>query len=212
MAKDGISKFKQVCGLQGNEYLSDMWTHYSDVDNHLARKSLNWRSLLEAFTGETPDLSVLRFKFFEPIWYREWSQPAGEINMFKGRFLGIAWNVGDAMCYRIIFYRNKREEIINRSVCVPRDPDCDVPPPLSGMDILNMFPKLTVEKPKTSPPAISGGEMRLDNEPAKRLKANAGDDTSRGIIDSMSPGTVMDDQSTSIRGRGVSNYIANNCS
>ena len=97
-------------------------------------------------------------------------------------------------------------------MCVPRDPDCDVPPPLSGMDIPNMFPKLTVEKPKTSPPAISGGEMRLDNEPAKRLKANAGDDTSRGIIDSMSPGTVMDDQSTSIRGRGVSNYIANNCS
>ena len=127
MAKDGVSKFKQVCGLKGNEYLFDMWTHYSDVDNHLARKSLNWRTPLEAFTGETPDLSVLRFKFYEPVWYREWSQPTGDIKMFKGRFLGMAWNVGDAMCYRIISYRNKREEIINRSVCVPRDPDCDVP-------------------------------------------------------------------------------------
>ena len=38
MAKDGVSKFKQMCGLKGNEYLFDMWTHYSDVDNHLARK------------------------------------------------------------------------------------------------------------------------------------------------------------------------------
>ena len=120
--------------------------------------------------------------------------------MFKGRFLGMAWNVEDAMYYRIISYRHKREEIINRSVCVPRDPDCDVPPPLSGVEIPNMFPKLMVEQPKTSPPAISGGDARLNNEPAKRLKANARDDASRGIIDSMSPETAKDDQGTSIMG------------
>ena len=69
----------------------------------MAQKSLKWQTPLESFCGETPDLSIIRFKFYEPVWYREWSAKAGEILLFKGRFMGIAWNVGDALTYKSSF-------------------------------------------------------------------------------------------------------------
>ena len=66
MAKGVISKIKQVTGCD-DKYAYDMWQHVSDVDNHMAQKSLKWQTPLESFCDETPNLSIIQFKFYEPI-------------------------------------------------------------------------------------------------------------------------------------------------
>ena len=157
MAKGVISKIKQVTGCD-DKYAYDMWQHISDVDNHMARKSLKWQTPLESFCGETPDLSIIRFKFYEPVWYREWSAKAGEILLFKGRFMGIAWNVGDALTYKVLVSDGKCEHMSNRSVVLPRNPNSNIPPNLTGNQIDNMFPKLVTIAEKC-PTTVVGAEI-----------------------------------------------------
>jgi hypothetical protein len=84
---------------------------------------------LEVFCGETLDLSVFRHAFFAPVWYREFNAKAGEIKMLKGRFMGIAWNVGDSLCMKILTVPDnpkKRGQILNKGVVCPCTPG--VPP------------------------------------------------------------------------------------
>ena len=71
-----------------------------DVHNHLAQRSLDWKTPMEVSTGSTPDISVFCFHFWEPIWYYEpIKQPKD--NLQKGRWLGFAHSCGDAMTYYI---------------------------------------------------------------------------------------------------------------
>ncbi len=45
--------------------------------------------------------------------------------MLKGRFMGIAWNVGDSLCMKILMVPDnpkKRGQILNRGVVCPRTP------------------------------------------------------------------------------------------
>ena len=100
--KGGISKFRSATGIRDCKHYYEMWQHFSDVQNHMSRKSLKNRTPLEVFTGETPDLSVLRFAFYEPLWYREFNAKADEVKLFPGRFLGISWNVGDTLCFKVL--------------------------------------------------------------------------------------------------------------
>ncbi len=37
----------------------ELWSHVSDVENHLAKCCLKWRTPLDCFTGETPVPSLL---------------------------------------------------------------------------------------------------------------------------------------------------------
>ena len=62
-AKGAVTRIKSATGAD-NKYIFDMWSHISDVDNHMARRSLKWRTPLEVFTGETPDLSIIRFSWY----------------------------------------------------------------------------------------------------------------------------------------------------
>jgi len=90
-----------------------------EVGNHLARRSLNWRCALEALWGVTPDLSVFRFVFWQPVWYYNPRRGFPLSKMSKGRFLGIAKNVGDAFCYLILIEPSAPTEtpqVIARSV------------------------------------------------------------------------------------------------
>ena len=68
----------------------------------LARRSLNWITPHGAHWGDRPDISVFRFTFWEPIWYYNPRQSFPKPKMLKGRFLGIAQNVGDAFCFLIL--------------------------------------------------------------------------------------------------------------
>ena len=76
-----------------------MWV--IDCLNHSAHKGLDWRTPVEKLTGNTPDISVFRFSFWQPVYYYEPTAKYPKPNFLPGRFVGIAWNHGDAFTYRI---------------------------------------------------------------------------------------------------------------
>lgn len=89
-----------------------------------ARRSLEWLSPHERHWGDRPDISVFRFVFWEPIWFYNPRQSFPKSKMLKGRFLGIAQNVGDAFCYLILSQPDDDSEraipqVLARSVIRP---------------------------------------------------------------------------------------------
>jgi hypothetical protein len=67
----------------------------------MSRPSLDWHSAVEVLTGETPDISeYLNFDFYG--WVKYYYPHIGLAdNVFLGRWLGVAHNVGQAMNYWI---------------------------------------------------------------------------------------------------------------
>jgi hypothetical protein len=72
-----------------------------DCLNHSAHKGLEWRTPMEKLHGHTPDISMFRFAFWEPVWYYEPTAKFPKPNFLPGRFVGIAWDHGDALTYQI---------------------------------------------------------------------------------------------------------------
>jgi hypothetical protein len=56
---------------------------------------------MERMHGCTPDISMFRFKFWETVWYYEPTAKYPSPNFLPGRFVGIAWDHGDAFTYEI---------------------------------------------------------------------------------------------------------------
>ena len=66
-----------------------------DIYNLTANKELNWQTPLSALTGETHDISHLRYKFWEPIWVHQPDVKLGDDQkMVEGRFCGLALCTG----------------------------------------------------------------------------------------------------------------------
>ena len=88
--------------------------HAVEVHNHTARKVLEWKTPYEVETGDTPDCShLLYFDFYQPVWY--WDDPSAKFPVTKrkiGRWLGVARNVGQALCFYIL---NENANVIARS-------------------------------------------------------------------------------------------------
>ncbi len=61
----------------GHAYNFELWSHISDVENHLAKCCLKWQTPLECFTGETPDLSVFSHRWYAPVWHKEKTAATG---------------------------------------------------------------------------------------------------------------------------------------
>ena len=92
-----------------------------DVHNIAANRQLKWRSPLEINEGHTPDISMFRFHFWEPIWYFDPRTKQPKNNLHKGRWLGIASTAGDAMTYYIFTEKDKgRNVVLIRSVIKTR--------------------------------------------------------------------------------------------
>ena len=83
--------------------------------NHTAISTLNWRTPLEALTGSTPDISpLLRFHWWEPVYYHlDDSRFPSESPELRGRFVGIAENVGHAMTFKVL--TDDTNKVIHRS-------------------------------------------------------------------------------------------------
>jgi hypothetical protein len=73
-----------------------------EIRKSMSRPSLDWRSAVEILTGETPDISeYLNFDFYG--WMKYYNPHIGLAgNVFLGRWLGVAHNVGQAMSYWIL--------------------------------------------------------------------------------------------------------------
>ena len=84
------------------------------VQNHVAIKSLGWRTPFEWIYGYTPDISVmLQFVFWEPVYYSTGTTSTGEDGEEVGRFAGIAESIGHGMTYKVVTDDGR---IINRAV------------------------------------------------------------------------------------------------
>ena len=99
----------------------------------IARRSLDWLTPHECHWGDCPDISVFRFTFWEPIWFYQPRQAFPKPKMSKGRFLGIAENIGDAFCFLILTEPdatdgNTSAQVLARSVIRRRYPRETAPP------------------------------------------------------------------------------------
>ena len=72
------------------------------LNDHLSRRSLNYKTPLEVSQGYTPDISQFWFYFYEPIWFFDPRVKLPKTNLFKARYLAVAETCGDAMTYYIL--------------------------------------------------------------------------------------------------------------
>jgi hypothetical protein len=87
-----------------------------ELINHTAVQKLNWRTPQEVLMGETPDISVFRFTFYEPIHYHDPNDQFPKPNMLPRRFLGISRTTGDAFTFVITTDDGNRPTMLHRSV------------------------------------------------------------------------------------------------
>jgi hypothetical protein len=73
-----------------------------ELTNHMAARCIKWRTPYEVLHGDTPDISVFKFSFFEPIFYLNPHATFPQLSMLPGCFLGIARTTGDSFTFIII--------------------------------------------------------------------------------------------------------------
>ena len=66
--KASLSKIRNACGEGVVAYHWEAMEYLCDINNYIARASLVNRLPFEAFWGETPDISMIRFKFWDPVY------------------------------------------------------------------------------------------------------------------------------------------------
>ena len=134
-----------------------------DVRNHLASRKLNWRTPQEKISGETPDISVFRFHFWQEVEYYDPTCKQPESGWIPARFLGIAWDSGDFMTYYIeTRSKTNRATVLVRSTVRTRSP------------LLNLFPDSSGETLRNTNDNIE--DQALDNEASGENDANLEDD------------------------------------
>jgi hypothetical protein len=74
-------------------------------------------------TGETPDISHIRFHFYQPVWYLSPTSNAGETRYLKGNFIGFSDTMGGNFSYEIALKktRSSKAKTLSRTVVLPRD-------------------------------------------------------------------------------------------
>ena len=104
--------------------------YMANIRMYLARRQLNWCTPYEQHFGDTPDVSMLRFTFWQPIWFHNPRQPFPRARMLRGRFLGFAPDVSDGFCYLIVTEPTSPStlpKVLARSVLKPRFTDQQPP-------------------------------------------------------------------------------------
>ena len=137
------------------ERIFSMYKHLCDVHNHTARSSLAWRTPMEHSQGETPDISVFRYYFWEPIWFLRGPAQQPNKKWVKGRFMGVAWNTGDSMTYVVCPDGHLDKELgnrsVHRSIILARDPNENQPHEIIKYKSDYFFPTPKVDSPKPLP-------------------------------------------------------------
>ena len=73
----------------------------TDCLNHTSKSKLDKSTPIEMLTGNTPDISMFRYAFWQPIEYLDPSIKFPDCKWKPGRFVGIAWKHGDPLTYKI---------------------------------------------------------------------------------------------------------------
>lgn len=137
-----------------------------DCLNHTAHKQLDWRTPKELLDGDTPDISMFRFSFFEPVWYYEPTAKYPDPNFLPGRFVGIAWDHGDAFTYKIWTcpkgHHSDGQELI-RNIVKSRVDDGDSGSPLHTIE-LEFDPGKRKKRKKRKHNVVSGEENNPEGQ------------------------------------------------
>ncbi len=74
-----------------------------DIHNITSDATLGWATPWLKQRGETPDTSAfLQFRFYEPVYYLDVSQPFPSTKEKLGYWLGVTDHVGDKLCFHIL--------------------------------------------------------------------------------------------------------------
>ena len=92
----------------------------------IAHRNLNWDTPHTLHFGDTPDIRIICFVFWSPMWYYTPSNSFPHSKMLPGWFIRIAHNVGDAFCFLIVINDDDPDhrQVIACSVvrrCYPRE-------------------------------------------------------------------------------------------
>lgn len=123
---------QQFCmKLVATNVIGDICCNGRDVLDHVARHKLKWQCSKTVGTGETADLSVFRFCFWEPAWCHDPSAKFPSPNLLPGQFLGVARSSGNEFTCHVLDLSKKcqhmRHGVLMRSDVRPRDDDDVVP-------------------------------------------------------------------------------------
>ena len=134
------------------------------IMNRTANETLNWRTPVEALTGQTPDISMLlHFTFWEPVFIGNY-RGSGVRGAKKGkgfpsksdeilvRFVGYSEDVGHSCTFKV--WNEETEELLYRSSLRKVDPDTDVlnVPPYDPQPVPDMDDELIEEVVKNREP------------------------------------------------------------
>ena len=61
---------------------------------------------MKFFWGETTYISMIRFKFWEPVYYQNCTNKVGKFLMHPGRFVGFYFNFGDPLTLKVLQCNN----------------------------------------------------------------------------------------------------------
>ena len=121
--KSRLSKISNYCGVGVLAYHWEAIEYICSLNNYVAHASLGNCLPFEDFGGETPNISMIRFKFWEPVYYRDWTEKGGDVLMHPGRFIGFSWSVFDPMTFKVLQCNKdpkKRNMVFHRGFVVPR--------------------------------------------------------------------------------------------
>ena len=108
---------------------------------------------------------MIRFKFWEPVYYQDWTDKSGTVLMNPGRFAGVACNIGESMNFKVLQFNedlHKRNIFFNRGVIVPHSPiEIGYSSALAPKSN-NYFPDVKVEGGATSKTSILGHQGTVD--------------------------------------------------
>ena len=83
--------------------------HVTRTLNHLANKSIDWKTPIQVLSGSKPDItSIIIYKFWEKVYYKRINPVfPSDSNEMLGRFVGVSDTVGHALTYKILSKENK---------------------------------------------------------------------------------------------------------
>ena len=98
------------------------------VGCYLSKSSLDGRTTSEKMVGQTPDISIFRFAWFQPIWYYNLTRSFPQDRMSPGFFLKITENTGDSFACHVSpakdikdIPRHRNPVVLVRCVVRPRN-------------------------------------------------------------------------------------------
>ena len=100
--KSGPNKIRNDCGKGVLAYHCEAMEYLCDINNCVAWARLVKRLPFEMFLRETPDVSMITFTLWEPVYYRNCTDKAGKVILHPGKFMGFTWEIGEPMTFKVL--------------------------------------------------------------------------------------------------------------